>query len=879
MKLHNTLENIKSKEIVNELKDSPLTLDNLNNTVAKIKTNIQAEEKNIEAKVNTLNEFIEKIKPETLVKLIKQKPNIEQQPLENVLSSIKQIESKEPQNKNNEPSIAQSNMGDILKFIDNNKALNEKDKQLILKLHNTLENIKPKEVVNELKDNPLTLDNLNNTIANIKANIQTEEKNIEAKVNTLNEFIEKIKPEILVRLIKQEPNIEQQSLENLLSSIKQIESKEPQNETNKPSVAQLNIEDILKFIDNNKTLNEKDKQLILKLHNTLENIKPKEVVNELKDKPLTLDNLNNTVAEIKSNIQVEEKNIEVKVNTLNEFIEKVKPQTLVKLIKQEPNIEQQPLENLLSSIKQIESKEPRNETNKPSIAQSNIDEVLKFIDNNKNLDENDKQLILKLHNTLENIKPREMINELKDQSFTLKNLNKVMSEFKINNPNELINTQNTINEFIQKLQPEIIPQVIKQFNDINNTPVENILEYINKTPNLENINVTNELTKQEKEIIKETTDIINLLKEVDNSTIHKINPKELTLSSIINSIGIDKEQYEQFTQQQIKAIEYDKNIIEKFIQKAQPEIISKLIKQYPNIENIPIETILKSMEEIKVELKSIENKIPEQAKEFIENLNKINNVEPTTILWMQKHEMPLTIDNIQIMQNFIKDSFWLGKELNKLSKDVKEKFENDKLLNKVVSKKDLSALKQGKSVTEILDDLNKEIEEIKKESIKLPEQERQSFWKQSSTIEKAIELQKQIQKDETIYQIPIELHNGLTNMNLYVMNDKEGNGKLSKDDMRVFIAMETETMGTLQIYMKLSEKNVSFQINSDNAEATKFLKAQQTALEQSIESIGFMVGKMQYGEEEKKSPLKSQIQSQTKPIGKNIAKDGFEMVI
>jgi hypothetical protein len=246
---------------------------------------------------------------------------------------------------------------------------------------------------------------------------------------------------------------------------------------------------------------------------------------------------------------------------------------------------------------------------------------------------------------------------------------------------------------------------------------------------------------------------------------------------------------------------------------------------------------------------------------------------------MKNNEIPLTVSNIETMQNFMKDAFYFGEQINRFSKQVKEKLGKEEDFNKVIGKVDLSDLKQGKSATEVLEDLEKEVSKVKKEAIDLPEQQRQGLWKQAENLEKAIALQKQVQKDETIYQIPIQLSSGLTNMNLYVMNDRQGDGKLSEKDMKVFLSMKTETLGTVQIYMKLTDKNVNFQINTDHPEATKFLQANQTLLQANIEELGYFVGKMNYGQEQPKSPLQTQMQPQIKTSRNNVSNDGFEVIV
>jgi hypothetical protein len=366
-------------------------------------------------------------------------------------------------------------------------------------------------------------------------------------------------------------------------------------------------------------------------------------------------------------------------------------------------------------------------------------------------------------------------------------------------------------------------------------------------------------------------------------TLEELVIPEKTIKAQLGTLQASTGQNTQNNQAQLSTVEYEQNIIDKFIEKASPDVISKIVKQYPDLETMPLETLLKTMETVQEyntdKAQGPEAKTATQTQEFVKNLGKLASVEPTTLLWMKNNQIPLTVSNIETIQNFMKDAFYFGEQMDHFSKQVKEKLGKAEGLKNAITKTDLSELKAGKSVTEVLEDLEKEVSAVKREAIDLPEQQRQSLWKQADNLEKAIQLQKQVQKDETLYQIPIQLSSGLANMNLYVMNNKEGDGKLSEKDMKVFLSMKTETLGTVQIYMKLTDKNVSFQINTDQADATRFLQANQMALQANIEKLGYMVGRMNYGQEQPKSPLQTQIQPQIKTSRSNITNDGFEVVV
>lgn len=912
---HSELIKIDRNDIVNYIKKSDLNTsqkelavkiaDTIKNIADETDIELPAKE---EVTVNTLIEadrvkqnkevikkLVQNIDLDKLTNLTKKENDLENISIAKVVENI----DKMPVTK--QPELIKISRNEVINYI-NKSDLSTSQKELAIKIADTLKNIadKPDIELPPIDKKEMTINTL-----------ETIDK-IEQIKHSVDEFIMHTDLNKLSTLVRKYSDIETVPIAQLTKEI------EIQQTDTKNNLENIDITKVFEYINKSKTLSQQQKDNILKVANTVSDL----LNTDMKSvETIERDNDEINLVDLKQSVNnyIEQEDLKFtdaqNKNVLNNFINSITPDRLVKLMKKHSSLTKVAVKDIVND---------ENISSKVAVDIYNDTEKLKDYVKSTDLTLRQKETFINVANSIDKIKSSENDILILDSDFTLDDLvNQIQQKKNVeakdstNDRARSENIKDTLNEFIQKADSQTVSKLVEQYPELESLSVNKVVDYMNNIKdsrlNFIGKNVPNRVAKNILQdtftISNEVEKIINTVEAVKNLDINTVvdmaskEVKDLTLDKLINIVEDMNEtgkanetslnnlstteetaQVEKLNGYETKQDEYNRTLLTKFIQSAEPEVMSKVIKQYSTIDNIPIENLLKSMELVQADKASntkgaTTNNDSNKVKEFLESLNKISKTEPATMLWMQKQNIPLTINNIEVVQNFVKNPFWLGEQLNKLSKDLKDKFGEQKDISKAVSKKNLSALKDGKTATNLLEDLEEEIVKAKKEIIKLPEQERQSLWKQSSNLEKAIELQKQIQKDEMIYQIPMQLHNGLTNMNLYVMNDREGNGKSVNDEMKVFLAMNTETLGTVQIYMRMSEKSVSFQINSDNPEATKFLQGQQVALQSSIENLGYMVNKMQYGQEQRKSPLQSQIQSQIKPSGKNISDDGFEAII
>lgn len=326
---------------------------------------------------------------------------------------------------------------------------------------------------------------------------------------------------------------------------------------------------------------------------------------------------------------------------------------------------------------------------------------------------------------------------------------------------------------------------------------------------------------------------------------------------------------------------YLERILEDFTKLASPDKLKEWLSHNPNLLNEDLESIYNEyVKEAFVKKVFIsdtnEADAPVQEKEVNEFLNTLGNlkkVKQETLILMEKSQIPMNIKNLQIVSSMLENPFEFGESLEKFNHMIKESNIKEDI-HKVI-KEAINDIKNEKELDEVLDRVKEKVQGIKEEILNDSSGQKQNAWKTGNDIEKIMDIQKQIQKQEGIYQIPVLINNKITNMNIYVLKDRKNEKQSEKDGISAFISMDTEHLGTIKMYIHMDEKNVDFKISGESKEITDYLKTHENTLRQSIENIGYKVIKGQIKEEIKESTITDPLFI---PIKKHLD-SGFEIII
>lgn len=313
--------------------------------------------------------------------------------------------------------------------------------------------------------------------------------------------------------------------------------------------------------------------------------------------------------------------------------------------------------------------------------------------------------------------------------------------------------------------------------------------------------------------------------------------------------------------------EYELRLIRDFTKEASPTKIIEIVKD-PHWREALVEDLKEGMLEerkgsISEDGAKIESPNGLQMKgEFLEDIKIFS------FSLLERYDIPSTIQNLYRMTQMVQNPFYLGEKLNQLNQQVEQYLRTSIALPKLF-----------RQPFEGVQDLQSQLETLKKEAISLPKKERQSLWEASKEVEQILQIQQKIQAKEGLYQIPIALHDGISQLNIYVLQDeKNKNVFQEEEEIRAWLSLHTTALGTIGMHVHIHRNKVQFQVYAEQGETLHYLQSQSAKLKQSLYQLGYQVSPILYGIQNIKQPLEQpkefMIQFQQRKIGNGM----FEII-
>jgi len=108
------------------------------------------------------------------------------------------------------------------------------------------------------------------------------------------------------------------------------------------------------------------------------------------------------------------------------------------------------------------------------------------------------------------------------------------------------------------------------------------------------------------------------------------------------------------------------------------------------------------------------------------------------------------------------------------------------------------------------------------------------------------------------FQLPVKINGRVSNLSLYVVNEKA----LTQDGAKVLMSIDTGRLGTVSTYFTINKDSVDINISAPTQEAIDFLKATQGELESLLSVAGASLGTITFSI--------SQENTEAAPIASNI---------
>ncbi len=515
----------------------------------------------------------------------------------------------------------------------------------------------------------------------------------------------------------------------------------------------------------------------------------------------TPENIKATAILSKNKIDVNEETVnQVKLihEKINYVVNKLHPNIAASIIKDGLNPLDMHIDEIISFIDKFENEYGEDLGNK-------IASFILEMDDNKTLSKDERNSIIAIYRTLNSIQKDGGVAlgvTLKQgQSLTLGSMFEASKYYQKAKKTDALYDVNIDNNF-GGLSSMVTPE----------SNIRSTLQAIASTSSNE------EFTQDEAENEREYIELLNS---------SNMSPTKENLQTIQNLINTQNK----LNSNNLTDLSYRNIIFKNFSEKASPNILNKIISEYPEYMNIPVENFMENINEIASNQEISDKKLDN----LLQQLQNVFNIQAKAINMLESNNITTNLANLNAISSLLKDEFYIGNEIDNLRN------ENNIDLSDVVLDKDLTQLEEGKTPNDILNSVSEKIDELKEEETS------SELLRQFDLIQNAIKVQSSISNigQRSEIKLPVQLHNKIAGLNMYVLN----NNYLNENENSILMTLNTSELGNVKVYINMQGDDVSLRINSNLDNALEFMESEYNKLVSFVQDAGFNVTNIKFGEE------------------------------
>ncbi|HCC07500.1 MAG TPA: hypothetical protein DEP72_05010 [Clostridiales bacterium] len=302
-----------------------------------------------------------------------------------------------------------------------------------------------------------------------------------------------------------------------------------------------------------------------------------------------------------------------------------------------------------------------------------------------------------------------------------------------------------------------------------------------------------------------------------------------------------------------------KSILNELKKLATPEKLQHIISNNLNINNTPIGEIVEKLKEATVEKTRDFGYSDEKINKFLKDIEGLEGTSENVLYALKKYDIKSTINNINLLKKFEKDFNFLSKEYKEIDNVIK----NENLETKTMFRDNLNNLKDKLLGKRKNDNSIDNLESIKQEYSSKEGKSNDTLINKIEKTQEILKAAQNIHKQDEFYQIPIYLGDRLTNLNIYMYNDKNQNQDSgSKNEKNVLVSMDTETLGDVSIDIKIKARAVEIKINAENKQDREFVRQNLGELQRIIQELGYKTDKISWQNQKLTNPIFNEINNE-----------------
>ncbi len=720
------------------------------------------------------------------------------------------------------------NLGDNIKVEkDNIVAAKVEEKEEIVKEENQTR--KAADIIREL-GLEYTEENIRMVEFLINSGIPITKGNLDSYIKSreyLNKIVEGIDPNLFVKLMDKGIDLEGESLQKIAQALEEV-----QNEKTPFSLKRF-----------------------LRLEKDLTYKEAEEIAKEIYGQKMGKDVYDTIIALHREKLPITRENIDKTIEVMSKLhnLKGLKDDTYVKVLNEDISFNIDNLYKLNNSytVTPIENNMEAKTFEAFTIGKETTIDGLKEILANLGLEDNIENInILREFIVNDMVMDKEKYNKIISMKEAVKELIDLLGyeETARLNEKDINPLEEDINQLVKELKKE--KDIEENDKSIDNKKIEDIRRNLEILGKVKDKDLLMLIKNEEDFTLKAIKEIIDTGIEKELSIEHKTLDKTVHLSNILNTLGEDlnsntvflaTKRYdiltlnslfmaqEEITTSQETIVPVDRVneglIFEEYLRARNNltiNIVKESIKDGQTLEHMPIN-----------ELNNYIDKKINRYKESQRMINEIKDIkgnEEKILPIIMRNQIPMTLKEIKDINSFLNGEKGLANILKEVMESNNPKYtEEFKEELKLLKEKISTSIKNGddgfkdeyKELMNSLSSSNNSFDKNKREE---------------SKEEEYIKIQSKISKKDMIFQLPIEIGNEYKSLNIIVPDIQKG---IDKNNMKFFISLETDNIGSVDIELNVKGKEV--QINID--EKGTALKNNLSLLEKGLQNLGYSLNK------------------------------------
>ena len=302
----------------------------------------------------------------------------------------------------------------------------------------------------------------------------------------------------------------------------------------------------------------------------------------------------------------------------------------------------------------------------------------------------------------------------------------------------------------------------------------------------------------------------------------------------------------------IKALE---NRIINILDKINPEFMKQMEKQGMAPERMELGELNKALQAFAKEHKQdlSYQKIGDMVDALKDGTLKNSSKEEGMLSLMVKNQVPMNLKEAYQMTSFLNNKGQIGAEM----KGFVDTLEREMLIREeqgVISKELRDLVQEGRSLlgemaTAVRNgNLQQQkpyqafanfMEKMEAQREGMDRGTLSALRESGERVLSAIETQSNVNRQDTLLQLPMMFGGEMKNLQMYVMQDEKKTKKIDPKDMSILLNFDTKNLGNVNMYLGVKYKNVVMKVGIEKDENQQVIEGYREKLEELLEEVGY----------------------------------------